>query len=268
MRSPRWPAAVVVGVTLGGAAWGAAPSGLAVLALDGAAQDAWPLARRIYTDPLLRPPLDEPMAEALAGAPSSSSWPSGALAVHTLRAAIKGEDEGSRQLLTSIAELANVNGVVVVWPRSSASPAHARLFWHDRGAFDEAVLLPEAMDSVGSPSWPGAVEILHSRALMHGGAPIASSPPSSPPWGAGSSSTFATAPLAVVPLSATASSSGLGTPATAPKSEPFLGGFWKSPWFWAAVGLAGIAVTAAVVGAKVNASNGSQLVPVMGTVAP
>ena len=62
----------------------AAPIGIAVVALGGATDAAWPLAQAIYGTPSLRPAmLDEPRARVLCGEPappglrsSFATWPS------------------------------------------------------------------------------------------------------------------------------------------------------------------------------------------------
>ncbi|MEO6575058.1 MAG: hypothetical protein ABIP89_14535, partial [Polyangiaceae bacterium] len=151
------------------------PQGLAVIALQGTGDAAWPLAKAIYARPTLRPPLlDEARARVLAGEPLP---PQASPALHDLaetRVAVHGDDAPSRQLLSSIAQNLHVRGLVVVGSEhvqapvvtmgtapadAEATPASqpfARVFLVETGTMDAARYYPDD-DGVG---WTGTARSL------------------------------------------------------------------------------------------------------------
>jgi hypothetical protein len=125
----------------------AAPEGLVVVALQGATDAAWPLARSVYGMASLRPPaLDETHAHVLCGEGASAD------ALPELRdladtvAALHGDDAPSRALLGDIARRFSVRAIVVV--RVDAGGPRARAFLADSASFDAAIYPPDE----GSPA--------------------------------------------------------------------------------------------------------------------
>jgi hypothetical protein len=147
-----------------------APSGIAVVALGGATDAAWPLARAVYSAPSLRPSgLDEVHARVLCGEAPPPAAP------HDLRdladsiAAVKGDDAPSRMLLQGIARSLNVRALAVV--RNDGGKSTARLFLAETGTYDAASYAPDA----GQPlAWSATVG---SLARSFGGEPLATPPP-------------------------------------------------------------------------------------------
>lgn len=181
------------------------PRGLAVLALEGAKDAAWPLARAIYARPDLRPPLDDAHARVLAGEAPAAGAPAELGELAELRGAVKGDDAPSRQLLSGIADRLAVRGVVVVW---SGPPVQARVFVRDAGGagtFDAARYAPDE----GTDAWGAAVTSL-GRAF---GAP----------------------PPAPRRTPAPAAASVAMKPAVTPEPPKK---FYESAWFWGAIGAA------------------------------
>ncbi len=200
---------------------GAQPSvavgrGVAVLAVDGATDAAWRLAARVYRGPLRPTSLDEVHARALVGdAPASGA--SGARDVQDLaetRAAIHGEDAPSRRLLASLAAQLGVEAVVVVQKDASSGTATARVFLASNGAFDAARYAED------NGSWePTATSLertlrVDSRADTQPGAKTTDAP--------------------VGPTSASSNTPPNGEPRPADGSKAF----YKSVWFWGALGAA------------------------------
>jgi hypothetical protein len=139
---------------------GPARQGVAVLALSGATEHAWPLAQKIYASSALRPAaLDEAHARVLAGEPPPPDAPEDIRDLAEMRSVIRGDDAPSRKLLGSIASTFSLRAVVVVEPGppatepgGAASPPRARLFVADQNAFDAATFTPDAQTD-GKFSW-------------------------------------------------------------------------------------------------------------------
>ena len=209
--------------------------GLAVVAIDTASDAAWPLAQGVYARPALRPAaLDERSARVLAGEPVGADAAQGLRDLAETRAAIRGDDAPSRQLLASLARTFHVRGLVVVKTAAdaagTASPA-ARVFLAETGAFDAARYLP---DTTESTAWSGAVDSL-DRVY---GTPLRG--------GSGS----AARPLAASPNVALAPRApGEGKP------KPF----YASPWFWGAVGTAAFGGVAVYFATRDNSSGAIHL---------
>jgi hypothetical protein len=198
----------------------ASPRGLAVLAVGDAREAAWPLAQAVYADDTLRPAgIDEPRARVLAGESPKDGAPTELRELAETRAAIRGDDAPSRQLLSNIASAYGLRGIVLVEMHEATVPS-ARVFVGEGGGFDAAQYRAEAADAGQPVRWAATVESLH-RAF---GTPL---PASAPPQGARSSS----------------SANPAATESSLPpnprrddkdKSRPF----YTSPWFWGAVGAA------------------------------
>ena len=119
-----------------------AHAGLAVVALAGVADAAWPLARSVYADPTLRPgAVDDAHARVLCGeVPAPTAAPELRDLSDTV-AALRGDDAPTRALLDGIARRFALRAVVVV--RSDAGHPTARLYLADTGAFDAAAYSPD-----------------------------------------------------------------------------------------------------------------------------
>jgi len=187
----------------------AAPRGLAVVALGGATDAAWPLAQAVYGTPSLRPSvLDEAHARILCGEPAPAGAPSDVRDLAESLAAVKGEDAPSRMLLGEIARRLNVRALLVV--RVEAGHPTARVFLPETGAFDAAAYGPDSGPTV---SWAAASQ---SLARTYGGEPPVPMPTSAPALATHEE------PIITVPP---------------PKGKAF----YESGWFWGAVGAAAFA---------------------------
>ncbi|MEO7108964.1 MAG: hypothetical protein ABI183_00885 [Polyangiaceae bacterium] len=229
--------------------------GFAVVALDGAKDVAAPLARAVYSRPSLRPDasLDEPRAHVLLGDPPPAPLP----ALNDLassRAAIKGDDAPSRQLLTNIADDFHLRGVVVVscatadaapstWSASASPDAPpkaptcnptARLFLATNGKttahFEPDVITPDLiLDSAQPVTWNAAVLGLDSQYGVYAAAPK---------------------PVPTGAISATPSKE---------KKKEGSHYFYESPWFWGALGAAAFAGTAVFLATRDNGGSAIHL---------
>jgi len=145
----------------------AVPRGLAVVALAGATDAAWPLAQAVYADVQLRPPdIDEAHARALCGE-AGPQGPQEAREVKELAemvAAVKGDDAASTTMLREIARRMRVKAVAVV--RADGPRPTARVFLPETGAFDAATYGPDDAGTTGataatpSVAWSSAVRSL------------------------------------------------------------------------------------------------------------
>jgi len=186
-----------------------APRGLAVVALGGATDAAWPLAQVVYGTPVLRPAaLDEAHARILCGEPAPAGAPPDMRDLAESLAAVKGEDAPSRMLLGEMARRLNVRALLVV--RVEAGRPVARVFLPDTGAFDAAAYGPDAGPTI---SWVAASQ---SLARTYGGEPTVPPPTTAP---------------------ALATHEELLITVPPPKSKAF----YESGWFWGALGAAAFA---------------------------
>jgi hypothetical protein len=185
-----------------------APVGLAVVALAGATDAAWPLAREVYAAPSLRPTsMDEPRARTLCGEAVASDAPQEVRDLADTVAALRGDDAPSRTLLGDIARRFSVRAVLVVRIDGGHPTAHA--FLADTGSFDAAIYAP---DDAPSSSWSAATRSL-VRAFGSEGPPVAPR---------------------VLGL---ASREGRAVDAAPPHHRQF----YESGWFWGALGAAAFA---------------------------
>lgn len=199
------------------------PQGLAVVALDGSSDVAWPLAEDIYGRAPLRPPsLDEARARVLAGEPLPLGASRTLTELAETRAAVHGDDAPSRQLLSSIARTLHARAIVVVdsepvngplvtmGSADGGAPAprwrpYARVFVAELGAFDAARYFADssvAEEDRAILTWNDAVQSLDR---VYGAPPTFLVPPPLKPEAPQESS-----------------------------SRPF----YTSPWFWGALGAA------------------------------
>ncbi|MEO8801222.1 MAG: hypothetical protein ABI551_25240, partial [Polyangiaceae bacterium] len=107
--------------------------GFGVVAVDGAKDPAGQIARAIYARASLRPDasLDESRAQVLIG----EAAPPALADIAARRAAIKGEDAASQQLLSGLATDFHLRGVIVV-SCESANAAPPTSTWGGRSAPD------------------------------------------------------------------------------------------------------------------------------------
>jgi hypothetical protein len=184
-----------------------AEHGLAVIAVPGATDAAWPLAQGLYRHGSLDGSrLDEAQARVLCGEPPAPGAPAELHDLADTVTAVRGDDAPSRALLGSLARHFALRALVVVW--MNAGRPLARVFLPDIGAFDAAIYVP---DGESGASWSGATRSL-SRAF--GIESVATPIPA--------------AALATHPLSE-ANLHGMSRP------------FFLSPWFWGALGIAAAA---------------------------
>jgi hypothetical protein len=234
--------------------------GFAVIAQDGAKDAAAPLARAVYSRPSLRPDatLDESRAHVLLG----DAPPPALNDLASSRAAIKGDDAPSRQLLANIATDFHLRGVILVscatseaapstWAGSSspssssdapgdAKPADAkpticnptaRLFLAANGKTDahfepDAIAPDLILDPAKPVTWNAAVLGLDSQ------------------YGVYAMPTPTPVPAAAIS-------------AAPPKENKKEGShyFYESPWFWGALGAAAFAGTAVFLATRDNSGD-------------
>jgi hypothetical protein len=192
--------------------------GLAVVALAGASDAAWPLARSVYADPGLRPAaVDEPYARVLCGEAPPPAASAELRDLSDTVAALRGDDAPSRALLDGIARRFAVRALVVV--RLDAAHPTARLFLAETGVFDAAAYAPD------DPTAPSVAWSATTRSLdrLFGPPPAAVASPSA------------------LPAQASLSAPTLATSETPKKEAPGAPRpFYESLWFWGAVGAAAL----------------------------
>jgi hypothetical protein len=193
----------------------ATASGVAVMAVPGATDAAWPLAQSVYATPSIRPyGVDEAHARVLCGEAPPSDASQELHDMSDAAAAVRGEDAASRAILGDLARKLNVRALVVV--HFEADRPVARVFLADTQAFDAASYEPDA--TPGPVAWTAATASL-ARAFG-GPAPAGEAP--------------ATAPVSAPPL-ATHEEPALSNNPPPPKA------FYESGWFWGALGAAAFA---------------------------
>ena len=231
-------------------------AGLAVIAVSGANAAAWTLAQSVYANDALRPSsLDEAHARVLAGESPPPGAPRDLADLAETRAAVRGDDAPSRAILASLANSFHVRGIVVVEMDRSASAgvqasasvqASARVFVAESATFDAAHYGPDAPAASAEPlAWSGAVASL-ARAFREPAEALtpAPAPPASP------------ASRAAAPALAT---SGMPpAPRTSPEGSTS-SAFYKSPWFWGAVGAAAFGAGAIYFATRDNPSGAIHL---------
>jgi hypothetical protein len=175
--------------------------------------------------PSLRPGFDEAHARVLAGEAPAAGASQELVDLAQTRAAIRGDEAPSRQLLLSVANQLHVRGIVVVM----AEPRlEARLFLPATAAFDAARYAPEVADA-GEAEWTGALASLERSegAPAPTPAPAAEAPRES---------------LAPVPKGKEGDKDAGSRP------------FYLSPWFWGAVGAAALGGVALYFATRDNSS--------------
>jgi hypothetical protein len=134
----------------------ATSTGLAVVALTGATDAAWPLAQALYAEPSVRATaIDEAHARVLCGEPVAPGAPADLRDLGATVAAVHGDDAPSRAMLTEVARHFAVRGLVVV--RIEGTHPTARVFLAAAEMFDAATYEPDE----GSPlAWSASTRLL------------------------------------------------------------------------------------------------------------
>jgi len=247
-----------------------APRGLAVVATDGLADAAWPLAQEAYGRASLRPAgLDEVRARVLAGDPPREGSPQSVRDLAETRGAIRGDDAPSRQLLASTARELHVRALVVVL-RDATAHVTARVFLADTGAFDAATYTPDAPaaplapaidagtgTATGAGSGSGAGAGAGDGGAVDGGpgAPGDLAPMRSPAvtWHAAVDSLERAYGAGGAPAGL-ATAQGAPAPKVVTSEGKHSRPFYASAWFWGALGAAAFGVVAVVVATRDNSS--------------
>jgi hypothetical protein len=134
--------------------------GVAVLAIDGATDASWRLALRLYRGSLRPAHLDEAHARALAGEQPAPDAPRELVDLYETRAAIHGDDAPSRRLLSSLADSLGVEAIVLVSRDANIGPAVARVYLATSSSFDAARYTEDAGSS--DPWQPAALSLERS----------------------------------------------------------------------------------------------------------
>jgi hypothetical protein len=192
-----------------------APNGIAVVAMPGSTDAAWPLAQAVYSTPAIRPyAVDEVHARVLCGEAAPPGSPGDVHDLAETVAAVRGEDAASRAILADMAHRLNVRALVVV--HVDAGKPVARVFVAETQSFDAASYGPDA--GVVPAAW-SATTVSLSRAF---GGPAATALPAGPPA------------LSAPPLATHEEPEVTNAP---PKPKAF----YESGWFWGALGAAAFA---------------------------
>ncbi|WP_236644217.1 hypothetical protein [Sorangium cellulosum] len=265
---------------------GAAPSaaaprsalrGAVVVAVDDAsAEAARALARAIYRDPALRPPIDEAAAQVLTGDPPRPDAPAAVKELAEVRrSAGRAESEPvARSLLASLGAGAGAALVVAVTTAHGHPVARVlRVAGASYAPLELGATVQRAAGGAGATAggaaapadatfdWPGAGATVHALLAgderAAGAADRAAAPPASahaaPQRGP-------VGPRAGVDLTASKAPAG-GQGAPAQRSV------WSSPWFWGP--LAGVVATGIVVLVLAQTSDGDgETVHLRGRIAP
>jgi hypothetical protein len=212
--------------------------GVAVVALSGAANAAWPLAQAVYASPALRPAsIDDAHARILCGERAPSEAPADVRDLAETVAALRGDDAPSRTLLGDIARRFAVRAVVVVF---DGRPPSARIFLSDAGEFDAATYAPDPATAAAVTSEEGAPQNL---------------PP--PSWSQALRSlarAYGSDPRTVLRPPALATHERPGAPTSSPPSRSARM-FYESGWFWGALGAAAFAGAAAFLATRDSQAN-------------
>ncbi|WP_437981774.1 hypothetical protein [Sorangium sp. So ce117] len=226
--------------------------GAVVVAVDDAsAEAARSLARAIYGDPALRPPIDEATAQVLAGDPPRPDAPAAVKELAEVRrSAGRAESEPvARGLLASLGAGAGAALVVAVSTAHGHPVARVlRVAGASYAPLELGATVQRTADGAAAPAgaifgWPGAgaaVRALLAGDERRGGAagPAATPPaPASSPRGASGPR----GPRADVAQAAPRSAGG-GASSSGPSERRST---WSSPWFWGP--LAGVVATGIVV---------------------
>ncbi|WP_437741537.1 hypothetical protein WME73_39900 [Sorangium sp. So ce302] len=226
--------------------------GAVVVAVDDAsAEAARSLARAIYGDPALRPPIDEATAQVLAGDPPRPDAPAAVKELAEVRSSAgRAESEPvARGLLASLGAGAGAALVVAVSTAHGHPVARVlRVAGASYAPLELGATVQRTADGAAAPAgaifgWPGAGAAV--RALLAGdersggAAGRAATPPA--PTSSRQGSSGPRGPRADVAQAAPRSADG-GASSSGPSERRST---WSSPWFWGP--LAGVVATGIVV---------------------
>ncbi|WP_437732213.1 hypothetical protein [Sorangium sp. So ce1335] len=272
---PRGDAAAADAPRASSAAPRSSLRGAVVVAVDDAsAEAARSLARAIYRDPALRPPIDEAAAQALAGDPPRPDAPAAVKELAEVRrSAGRAESEPvARGLLASLGAGAGAALVVAVTTSQGHPVARVlRVAGATYAPLDLGATVQRPAEGATAPAaatfdWPGAAVAV--RALLADDergdavagrsatarAPAVAQRPAGAPPRSGPRRDGARVDL-------TAESAGGDKAPSGPRSV------WSSPWFWGP--LAGVAVTGiAVLVLAQTGGNDGDMVHLRGRIAP
>ncbi|AUX47042.1 hypothetical protein SOCE26_085540 [Sorangium cellulosum] len=268
------PAAEAPRVAPAAAAPRAALRGAVVVAADDeSAEAARSLARVVYRDPALRPPIDEAAAQALAGEPAPPDAPASVKELAEVRrsAGRAGSEPVARGLLASLGAGAGAALVVAVTTAQGHPVARvlhvagARYAPLELGATVQRAADGAAASPAATIDWPGAAAAL--RALLPADGGVAGAAPGAGGAPAPSSEGGPVRPLATAAPTAPAGAALAQRGRRAPPAPGERRSVWSSPWFWGP--LAGVAATGLVVLvlAQTGASDGDT-VHLKGRIAP
>ncbi|WP_438039429.1 hypothetical protein [Sorangium sp. So ce128] len=226
--------------------------GAVVVAVDDAsAEAARSLARAIYGDPALRPPIDEATAQVLAGDPPRPDAPAAVKELAEVRSSAgRAESEPvARGLLASLGAGAGAALVVAVSTAHGHPVARVlRVAGASYAPLELGATVQRTADGAAAPAgaifgWPGAGAAV--RALLAGdersggAAGRAATPPA--PTSSRQGSSGPRGPRADVAQAAPRSADGGASSSGPSERRPT----WSSPWFWGP--LAGVVATGIVV---------------------
>ncbi|XXX74955.1 hypothetical protein WMF30_45610 [Sorangium sp. So ce134] len=244
--------------------------GAVVVAVDDAsAEAARALARAIYRDPALRPPIGEAAAQVLAGDPPRPDAPADVKELAEVRrSAGRAESEPvARSLLASLGAGAGAALVVAVTAAGGHPVARVlRVAGASYAPLELGATVQRTADGAAAPAgatfdWPGAAAAV--RALLAGDerAGVATGRPAAPPASAQTAPQRGpVGPRAGVDLPASKAPAG-------DQGSPERRSMWSSPWFWGP--LAGVVGTGIVVLVLAQTSQGDgDTVHLRGRIAP
>lgn len=245
--------------------------GAVVVAVDDAsAEAARSLARSIYGDPALRPPIDEATAQVLTGDPPRADAPTAVKELAEVRrSAGRAESEPvARGLLASLGAGAGAALVVAVSTAHGHPVARVlRVAGASYAPLELGAMVQRTADGAAAPAgatfdWPGAgaaVRALLAGDERSGGAAGRAATPPAP----ASSRRAALGPRADAAQAAPKSAGG-GASSSEPSERRST---WSSPWFWGP--LAGVVATGIVVLVLAQTGgDGGDTVHLRGRIAP
>ncbi|WP_437607084.1 hypothetical protein WMF20_40340 [Sorangium sp. So ce834] len=273
-HAPRDGGAAAAEAASGAATSAAAPRsalrGAVVVAVDDAsAEAARALARALYRDPALRPPIDEAAAQVLTGDPPRPDAPAAVKELAEVRrSAGRAESEPvARSLLASLGAGAGAALVVAVTTAHGHPVARVlRVAGASYAPLELGATVQRAAGGAAAPAaatfdWPGAGAAV--RALLAGDARAAGATDraAAPPASAHAAPQRGpVGPRAGVDLTASKAPAG-------DQGAPAQRSMWSSPWFWGP--LAGVVATGIVVLVLAQTSDGDgDTVHLRGRIAP
>ncbi len=217
--APWWLCVAVLASCLPSLAFSAPPSrGVAVLVLGPAdvADRAWGFARAVYASRALLPAgITEPRARTLVGQPVAAATAE-TRELAELRDGVHDEGAVSRRVLGAIAGAAQAAAVAVVRPGDTPGHVQVRLYVTERAAFDVTLYDGDP----GDAAWRADVVKALERRFDPEAKPAAVAPPRTP-----------------------------RADTTGPRP------FYKSPWFWGAIGGAVLLGGTALIVTKITSND-------------